>query len=289
IGLALHNFLDARGTFPSGSQFKVWPGNPAHPQNFYRWSALAELLPFVEQAREYDGLNLDWPLYSTTTSVSPPNSTSVARTIASYLCPSDRAEPVTAVLGFPALQFGIGNYAFCTGTGLIENGSAFDTDGMFFINSALKTKSVVDGLSKTVAASESLLGKPAAASGTPQNAQFVYAAMFGAPLTDTGCASPGGYNVSDPRGFSWANGEYRCGLFNNYLAPNSKTLDCLGFWLQPGPRLYTGWGWRTARSLHPGGVNAVLGDGSVQFYSDSVDLLLWRALSTRAGNEAGSL
>ena len=37
----------------------------------------------------------------------------------------------------------------------------------------------------------------------------------------------------------------------------------------------------TARSRHPGGVNAVLGDGSVQFYSDAIDVNLWRALSSK--------
>jgi hypothetical protein len=36
----------------------------------------------------------------------------------------------------------------------------------------------------------------------------------------------------------------------------------------------------TARSTHPGGVSLLLGDGSVRFISDSVDLNLWRALST---------
>jgi prepilin-type processing-associated H-X9-DG protein len=33
-----------------------------------------------------------------------------------------------------------------------------------------------------------------------------------------------------------------------------------------------------SRSRHPGGVNSVLADGSVQFFSDSIDLTAWRAL-----------
>jgi prepilin-type processing-associated H-X9-DG protein len=40
-----------------------------------------------------------------------------------------------------------------------------------------------------------------------------------------------------------------------------------------------------ARSLHPGGVNLALGDGSVRFVSDHVDLAMWRAAATRAGGE----
>jgi prepilin-type N-terminal cleavage/methylation domain-containing protein/prepilin-type processing-associated H-X9-DG protein len=41
----------------------------------------------------------------------------------------------------------------------------------------------------------------------------------------------------------------------------------------------------SARSRHPGGVNAVLCDGSVQFITDSIDLATWRAASTTQGDE----
>jgi prepilin-type processing-associated H-X9-DG protein len=39
----------------------------------------------------------------------------------------------------------------------------------------------------------------------------------------------------------------------------------------------------SARSMHPGGVNCLFGDGHVEFYSDMVDLPLWKALSTIKG------
>jgi prepilin-type processing-associated H-X9-DG protein len=38
-------------------------------------------------------------------------------------------------------------------------------------------------------------------------------------------------------------------------------------------------------SYHPGGVNLLLGDGSVRFIKESVTLSVWRALSTRNGGE----
>ena len=40
-----------------------------------------------------------------------------------------------------------------------------------------------------------------------------------------------------------------------------------------------------ARSAHPGGVNAALGDGSVRFIGQYIDLTTWRALSTTKGGE----
>ncbi|MGE3821794.1 MAG: H-X9-DG-CTERM domain-containing protein, partial [Isosphaeraceae bacterium] len=42
----------------------------------------------------------------------------------------------------------------------------------------------------------------------------------------------------------------------------------------------------TARSHHPGGVNVLMGDGSVRFVKDAVDGATWRALGTVSGGEA---
>jgi prepilin-type processing-associated H-X9-DG protein len=43
-----------------------------------------------------------------------------------------------------------------------------------------------------------------------------------------------------------------------------------------------------ARSYHPGGVNALLGDGRVQFFKNSINIQTWRALSTSRGGEVVS-
>jgi prepilin-type processing-associated H-X9-DG protein len=40
-----------------------------------------------------------------------------------------------------------------------------------------------------------------------------------------------------------------------------------------------------ARSRHPGGVNAVMCDGAVRFFADSIQLSTWGALSTMNGGE----
>jgi prepilin-type processing-associated H-X9-DG protein len=40
-----------------------------------------------------------------------------------------------------------------------------------------------------------------------------------------------------------------------------------------------------ARSYHTGGVSVGLADGSVRFTTDSVDLVVWRAVGTQANGE----
>jgi hypothetical protein len=93
----------------------------------------------------------------------------------------------------------------------------------------------------------------------------------------------------DVRGFTW-DGVYAG--FETYLGPNSPQPDVVGsggFCLYPsgnnppcvlGPAdIYA------ARSRHPGGVQAVLCDGSARFIADGIAPDTWRALSTARGGE----
>ena len=61
-----------------------------------------------------------------------------------------------------------------------------------------------------------------------------------------------------------------------------RDLDILTLLISKDQPLY---GAITARSYHPGGVNALFGDGSVRFIKSSVDGMTWRALGTIAGGE----
>ena len=111
-----------------------------------------------------------------------------------------------------------------------------------------------------------------------------------APLTEESCNASTSWNYQTPRGFSWVNGEYRCALYNHYWAPNAVDFDCIA---QPifGSKetIYAGYGWRASRSLHPGGVNVLLADGSVHFVPDGVNQTIWHDISTRSGAETSVL
>jgi prepilin-type N-terminal cleavage/methylation domain-containing protein/prepilin-type processing-associated H-X9-DG protein len=283
IALANANHETARGRFPIGSESRQWSERPDFPHQFFRWSLLAHLAPFYEEQSLLEGLDLTVPLYVglTPDAIATQNKPIVKLTVPIFLCPSDRMKAVSEL-------FGPTNYAGCAGSGA-GGGSPFDTDGLFGINSQTRLKDIRDGLSKTVAFSESVLGDGAIASRTATgiDAATGYGFVFVTPLTDAACSRPFYYNFTDLRGFSWANGEYRTTLYNHMRRPNDPAMDCLAAVMTTADlaKMYAGYGWRAARSRHPGGVNVLMADGAAQFIEDGVEPAVWQAISTRAGGE----
>ena len=76
-------------------------------------------------------------------------------------------------------------------------------------------------------------------------------------------------------GAPWVNGQH---VFQHVNVPNARSCGFFTILRASMP----------PSSRHPGGVNLLLGDGSVRFVKSSVNLAAWRALGTRAGNEAVS-
>ena len=286
IGLAILNHESARSRFPIGAESREWTAQPNWPHQFFRWSVLAHLTPFYEQEQILRSLDLSVPLYTgfSPEDIAPQNKPIVRLTIPLFLCPSDRGASLSPV-------FGPTNYAACTGNGA-GGGTPFEANGLFFINSRIKTKDIRDGLSKTVAFSESILGNGPQATSDRAYADPVvaYCFTFFVPLTETRCQRATSWNFTDLRGFSWANGEYRTTAYNHYRGPNASEIDCIGVEMSSldKTKQYAGYGWRTARSWHPGGVNVLTADGSVHFTPDAVDPLVWQSLSTRAGGEVAA-
>ena len=284
LGLAAANHESARGRFPIGAESRQWKERPDFPHQFFRWSVLAHLSPYYEQEQLLRSLDLTVPLYTglTSDSIAPQNKPIVKLTVPLFLCPSDLGGPVSDL-------FGPTNYAGCTGSGA-GGGTPFETEGIYGINSRTQPGHVTDGLSKTVAFSESILGAgpKAERSRGSITADTGYGFTVTAPLTEPACSRPFYYNFTDLRGFSWANGEYRTTLYNHARGPNSDAMDCLAALMSTPDlaRMYAGYGWRAARSRHRGGVNVGMADGAVRFVADEIESDAWRAASTRAGGEA---
>ena len=92
-------------------------------------------------------------------------------------------------------------------------------------------------------------------------------------------ARPGNDRVLNDTGDNW----FWTGLaqthYGHAQAPNGEVPDCLHGATTPAAGL------ATARSAHPGGVNAAMADGSVRFVRSSLARTTWRALGTRNGGE----
>lgn len=82
--------------------------------------------------------------------------------------------------------------------------------------------------------------------------------------------------------------------FHTRVTPNSSVADIIinGWYQDTGDSLMPAVaGARTAqvsaaRSRHPGGVNAALCDGSIGFYTDDIDILVWMSMGTMDGGES---
>ena len=100
---------------------------------------------------------------------------------------------------------------------------------------------------------------------------------------------------------AWADGQVNQSGMTTAWSPNTKVwgeidstailpsasdsppdLDLIGIKESDGGPTYAA---VTSRSYHPGGVNALLGDGSVRFVNESVAGTVWRSLGSVAGGE----
>jgi len=276
LGLALHNYHGALQTLPFGYLVAEWPGDPVGvPAGHYRWSVLAQLTPYLDQSNIYNALDFSYPMiggpgYDPPYAVFPVNQAAVATIVPLFLCPSDHGRKLVETWA-PA------NYVASAGSGR-NGGYTENADGAFFVNSQVRFRDFTDGLSNTAVMSESTLGtggpNPTAA---PVDPQRVFISIpTGTELSATACDESLATAFSTARGRAWADGALPYGLYNHYYRPNDDRPDCIR---------HSNPGWKAARSMHTGGVNVLLGDGAVRFVSDSVDLSLWQALSTRAGSE----
>ncbi len=285
LGLALHNYESGHGCFP-GSGGQASSG----------FSAVARLLPYLEGGAAFNAANFSLRLGSgpPTFSFHPAQTTASRTVIASLLCPSDGHDPLYPSY-YQSVPTAGTNYVVNVGSGTgTFYDSRYPTDGVFWDNSAVTFAGIVDGTSNTMFMSQCYLGAGFDATGSipgDRVRQMVNIASIVKPTTKT----PGGYTpaMNDPdlvaltasptawsgtRGVAWLVGTQAMSGFTAYLTPNSKTPDAYGH----------GFGWMAARGPHPGGVLTLMGDGSVRFVKDSVDLSAWRALATRAGGEVVS-
>jgi prepilin-type N-terminal cleavage/methylation domain-containing protein/prepilin-type processing-associated H-X9-DG protein len=298
LGISLHNYEGSINCFPLATIVATWPGDTTLPAGNYRWGTLAYLTPFLEQTSVFNSLNFSFPLYGQATStppsqVYPPNITAVNVMVSIFLCPSDRAERVITSDGFyggTGRQFASMNYQFCSGSGANGGDTSVSGDGVFRINTIARVQDVTDGLSNTAFAGESLIGSGGVRSYAPNavawdpNLVYSSVAWNSTPtntITTAACNAP--IAIGPNRMSVWVDGNLSQGMYNHALPPNSPMMDCLITFNS------ISYGWKAARSRHPGGANTLFGDGSVRFAKNTTDAAVWAAVGSRAGGEIANL
>jgi dolichyl-phosphate beta-glucosyltransferase len=273
IGLALANYEAAKAVLPFG----VGGGGPPGPGREPRWSAISQLLPYLEQAPLYDSLNFSGVPWLHDAEFSPMNRTALRTQPGVLLCPSDRAE-VPDPEGLASC-----GYRACAGTRPwnLENDAPGSNhgrnDGAFWFQSAVRLAQVRDGTSRTAAFSERCLGSDEAgdaASPYYMTPPDLAACRLADPVKTPRLADP--YARSGDR---WGDGNALFSRYHHILPPNEKSC------LLGGDRDYGSPVVITASSRHPGGVHVLRLDGSVDFVRSSVNPNLWRAGATIAGAE----
>lgn len=262
LALGLHTFHEAKGTLPQGASGCCWG----------TW--MVRILPYIE-------LNNMFDLYQNLGGTGAPGYSSVeninvtGQRLSIATCPSD--EPIkfdnriakhnyAANYGNTGLD-GVINSDLYTAranyNGVAFGGAPFGCRKYasgHFVENTISFSEITDGTSNTLLLAEVVQTTP-----------------------------------EDGRGLTWWGD---AAGFSAYYGPNTSQPDtfpstaagCVPTGNNP-PCAYSSAGVPEmffSRSRHPGGVQTVMCDASVQFVSDAVAITLWRALSTTRGGEVAS-
>ena len=259
IGLALHNYHESRQCLP-----------PASMGSISDFSALSQILPFLEQTNMANALNFSLPVSNLG------NSTILAANINGFICPSDlpiKTPNYGAQTNYMADQ---GSWiVFGSATG--ANSTLPAPNGVFLAGSVTRFADITDGLSNTGFYSERILDFPSNAVVDPI-ADVFFPRTMPTSIDEAiqQCQSLDITNLANQApvfmGAPWANGQH---VFQHITGPNTRSC---GFFIVNRAMM-------AASSRHPGGANFLLGDGSVRFIKNSINLPTWRALGTKAGGE----
>jgi prepilin-type N-terminal cleavage/methylation domain-containing protein/prepilin-type processing-associated H-X9-DG protein len=283
FGLAIHAYSSSYNVIVPG---RIWaPGVSGCNQQVVfgecqdsTWFAL--LLSCLEQRAMYDAYNFNLGADGLFPLGLFANSTVMVARIGVAVCPSDTQSTFQFATGkaMSAPPLSRGNYAANWGNGiwlqldmgfmppLLQLRSPFGHIGNISLSA------VTDGLSSTVFLSEILQGSRFDGRG------LVWSPMSGSCLFMTRF-TPNGF-----RDIAAANqgGDSEDALLNPYCDNDpGRGLPCIGD--DAILRTFAG-----SRSRHPGGVNSLLGDGSVRFVKNTINHPTWIAINSISGGEVVS-
>jgi prepilin-type N-terminal cleavage/methylation domain-containing protein/prepilin-type processing-associated H-X9-DG protein len=295
IGLALHNYHDPNGAFPTA--FTLLPTDdptvPFRRAARYGASVFVLLLPYLEQENLYRQIEITKGALSTDNM--PPANPAYSTPLSVFLCPSSPFTAATAEYADelrrsfgnfnihvhypPPLIFGRTDYAPDAGMSADVVGIDIKSDASIIAQppaSPVRIADITDGSSNTLMIVEDA-GRPAWYSSkglvTSGPAIGTYQAGPNGPAPQGGgaWADPLNYiatNGADPGGSGIAAG-------GGFLGIPEATWSC-SMMCSNDSEIF---------AFHPGGTNVVMGDGSVRFLKGGLSMTQMAALLSRAGGE----
>lgn len=284
LALAAHNFHDVRGTFPAGVHQLSFAAAPR-----YRGVSLfVKLLPYMEQGTLSDGWDEIDPLNNTVGG----NASRTATKLPSLICPSD-VIPINPIDTGSGRWYGLTSYGGNGGMRSYDPQLATN-DGVFHVvgpgsqtaptDQPVRMAEITDGLSNTL-----LFGERShvdtnhdsyAANLTGPSGQFINA------MRTVGWWAPSGGRLAagDVTMSAFAPINYRIPAplanggsmippatnYNSYLYYNDRRMCAFG-------------------SLHPGGANFALADGSVRFIAQTIAMPVFQTAAVRHDGQVVTL
>lgn len=253
LGLAIHNYESTYSRLPSGGQGTNFSTNPP-ATTFDQHSMFTAILPFIEQGNSLQQFDPDYAYNAI-----PANDTAAEQAIPAFICPSDAWRPsATDKDGYGCTDYGPIYYVdFDPLTGLRDKTKR--AEGAM-VRGGSRFADITDGLSNTVLVGEDI--------GRDERMQSNH--VYLDPL-----------DGAKRRFWRWAEPDNAFGIsmrINNNLSPQGGPTSCPWTDNNCGP-------FEEIFSQHTGGAHIMLGDGSVRFLSETLDLGIYRSLITRNGGE----
>ncbi|HVX11571.1 MAG TPA: DUF1559 domain-containing protein [Pirellulales bacterium] len=283
LALGMQNYAAALKSFPPSRLDR-----PMATSTNDNWGQFPRVMPYIELQQIYNRINFQ---YNPTETINVP----VSQTwIPAFICPSDPTDRQTDstnsnnLAGYGKMSYR-GNAGNDTGNESVANSVAEVNNGVFVDNMFTKFADIRDGTSNTAMISEairgdgndnqlSLPGDYFVINPTATDRLSIYNAC-GAITPQIGAAKQYSY-----AGRQWGSGHYLISRYNHIMPPNSKSCVLQGSNL--GTDINQDAQATTVSSFHPGGVLVAMVDGSVRFVNESIDVQVWWALGTIAGQEA---
>jgi len=268
IGLAMHGYHAAREVLPGGSAIST----PDPPVREKLWSVA--ILPYMEAQNIYDQIDFSVAFGHLN------NEQIVTQVITSYVCPSDPASNDPVLEGrYTGAIYGSQGPSRALGMWYPASIGPTEPDGCDLCPASMQMSSVTDPNWCCQGTNWGTIARNGFPAGSSVGMFRRRAEGFRFSQVTDGLSNTIMNGETLP-GHSIINSTFTPGQSVGYTTvPINTMIEDFGmpvdWWLVHG-----------FKSMHPGGANFLLGDGSVHFLNEATDHQLYSALGTRAGEDA---